>query len=261
MTPLLHHMKDLNIESYLKEVGEQRYFLPFVGGEVMELSPGLLKWEVVTVLKSLTWVCRPQQPQHVPELLVDAMRWFERTGGATVCFRILQLGHERTCFIALQFIFTECKRLHTFHFWSLRNLPLTYNLRTPEVLSGQLEWIGNKCQFSVVWFVWSIIYVNSAHALFAHVQLRGTFRKWVPTWRWPWGSWWLSLLIMTSRYVNVNPYQSCAICTAQSSRRNKFVYCRVSYAEEWRDEEERKWSLSGTGLWTGHQILFQSHRV
>lgn len=49
-----HHVKDLNIESYLKEVGEQRYFSPFVGGEVMELSPGLLKWEVCDCLKSLT---------------------------------------------------------------------------------------------------------------------------------------------------------------------------------------------------------------
>lgn len=51
----------------------------------------------------------PQQTQPITQPLVDAMRWFEATGGGSICSRVLDLGHERPTFTALQFIFVEGK--------------------------------------------------------------------------------------------------------------------------------------------------------
>lgn len=50
-----------------------------------------------------------QQKQSITQHLVDVMRWFEATGGRSTCSRVLDLGHERPTFTALQFIFVEGK--------------------------------------------------------------------------------------------------------------------------------------------------------
>lgn len=55
-----------------------------------------------------------QQAQPFSQPLVDAMYWFEATGGPTICSRVLDLGHERPTFTALQFIFVEGKTSTSF---------------------------------------------------------------------------------------------------------------------------------------------------
>lgn len=55
-----------------------------------------------------------QQAQPFSQPLVDAMHWFEATGGPATCGRVLDLGHERPTFTALQFIFVEGKTSTSF---------------------------------------------------------------------------------------------------------------------------------------------------
>nr|XP_019941403.1 PREDICTED: E3 ubiquitin-protein ligase TTC3 [Paralichthys olivaceus] len=42
-----------------------------------------------------------------PEVLEDALHWLERTGEPAIRRRVLELGHARTCYMALHHIFTE----------------------------------------------------------------------------------------------------------------------------------------------------------
>ncbi|XP_035034224.2 E3 ubiquitin-protein ligase TTC3 isoform X2 [Hippoglossus stenolepis] len=45
--------------------------------------------------------------QSSPEVLEDALNWLERTGEPAIRRRVLDLGHPRTCYMALHHIFTE----------------------------------------------------------------------------------------------------------------------------------------------------------
>ncbi|XP_060941252.1 E3 ubiquitin-protein ligase TTC3 isoform X2 [Limanda limanda] len=45
--------------------------------------------------------------QSSPEVLEDALDWLERTGEPAIRRRVLELGHPRTCYMALYHIFTE----------------------------------------------------------------------------------------------------------------------------------------------------------
>lgn len=69
---------------------------------------------VAESLWKLTKCSALQQAQPFSQPLVDAMYWFEATGGPTICSRVLDLGHERPTFTALQFIFVEGKTSTSF---------------------------------------------------------------------------------------------------------------------------------------------------
>ena len=47
--------------------------------------------------------------QHVPEVLDDALQWLQRTGEPNICQQVLDLGPKEICFLAIQYIFAECK--------------------------------------------------------------------------------------------------------------------------------------------------------
>lgn len=103
--------------------------------------------------------CITMCQQHVPEVLDDALQWLQRTGEPDICNKVLELGSKQICFVAIQYIFAECKCLRLSVYVCLIGLALSWTqhvLYLAQMLISSNPWVWTLKRWWRPWrsFTW-----------------------------------------------------------------------------------------------------------